>query len=104
MPEKELLSQATQFDWKDYTLWSIVGLFILGALARVLVSSEPFCWRRFLGEIILAAIGAVIFYSFGLMQGMNTIQIMFFGALSALGGVRLVEWGIKGFAKIKGLD
>jgi hypothetical protein len=38
------------------------------------------------------------------MQGMSVIQMMFFGALSALGGVRLVEWGIKGFVKIKGLD
>lgn len=104
MPEREIINQAAQFDWKDWTLWSIIGLFILGTLARVLVSNEPFCWRRFLGEIILALIGAILFYSFGLMQGMSTIQIMFFGALSALGGVRLVEWAIKGFAKVKGLD
>jgi hypothetical protein len=104
MPEKEMLNQAASFDWKDYTFWSVAIMFVLGVLAKALVSNEPFCFRRFAGELILAMIGAVLFYSFGLMQGMSVIQMMFFGALSALGGVRLVEWGIKGFVKIKGLD
>ena len=104
MPEKELLTQASTFNWYDYTFWSVVTLFTLGVIAKALVSSEPFCARKFWGEIILAVIGAVLFFSFGLMQGMNPLQIMFFGALASLGGVRLIEWGIKIFGQLKGLN
>ncbi|WP_026610700.1 hypothetical protein [Methylocaldum szegediense] len=82
-------------DFRDKVLWTIIGLFMLSAAARNLLSSEPFDPRRFLGEILLSIVGAVIMWSFGLMQGMSTAQIFFIGGLAALGGVRAIEWGLK---------
>lgn len=76
-------------------LWSIVTLFILGAVARALVSNEHFDARKFTGEVIIASIGAVIMYSLGLMQGMTEVQIVSFGALASLGGLRGIEWTLK---------
>ena len=97
--EKEVVT--TAFTWADRTLWSIMALFALGALGRILVSSEPFDLRRFAGELILSVIAAVILFSFNVMQGMTTVQIVFFGALGSLGGVRMIEWVIKIARKMK---
>ena len=75
----------------------------MALLARHLVSSEPLDKRRLAGEAILSAIGAVVFWSAGLLQGMSTLQMVFFGSLAALGGVRAVEWGIKIAAAVKNI-
>ena len=98
--EKEVVTSAFQW-WSDPLLWSVIAMFILGTIGRILVSDEPFDPRKFFGELILAAIGAIILYSFNLMQGMTPIQIVFFGALGSLGGVRLIEWIIKIAKKVK---
>lgn len=90
--------------WYSKMLWSIVILFVLGALARALVSNEPFDFRKFTGEIIISAIGAIIMYSLGLMQGMNEIQIVGFGALASLGGLRSIEWTLKLVNKVKSVQ
>ena len=95
MAADELQHTTSVFKWNDGLMWSVVVLFMLGSLARMLVSNEPFCWRRFWGEMILSFIGAVLMYSFGLLQGMSPIQIVFFGSLGSLGGIRLIEWVIK---------
>lgn len=89
------------FSWSDRLLWSVVSLFALGTLGRILVSSEPFDLKRFLGELILSVISAIILFSFNLMQGMSPTQIVFFGALGSLGGVRMVEWVIKIAQRVK---
>lgn len=87
--------------WYSKMLWSVVIMFVMGALARTLVSSEPFDCKKFAGEMIISAIGAVMMYSLGLMQGMNDIQIVGFGALASMGGLRGVEWILKLINKIK---
>jgi len=82
-------------DFQDRLLWMIIGLSALGAAGRNLLSKEPFEIKKFLGELILSIIGAVIVWSFGLMQGMTVPQMIFFGGLSAWGGIRTIEWGLK---------
>lgn len=100
MPDKkELINEA--FNWTDPVMWSVIGMFVAGTLGRILVSDEPFDSRRFTGEIILSIIGAIILYSFNVMQGMSPIQIIFFGALGSMGGIRLIEWLIKIAKKIQ---
>lgn len=90
------------FNLDDSTMWSIVGLFLMGVLARTLISNEEFCARKFFGELLLASIGAVVMYSFGMMQNMTAVQIIFFGSLASLGGVRMIEWFIKIIERLKG--
>ncbi len=90
--------------WTDRTFWSITIMFLLGSMARTFVSNEPFDWKKFSGEMLFSLIGAVIMYSMGLMQGMTEVQIIFFGALSSLGGVRSMEWMIKIGRNIKKME
>jgi len=67
----------------------------LGSVARSFISHEPFCLRRFVGEMLLSIIGAIVLWSFGLLQGMTELQIIFLGGLASLGGVRMIEWIMK---------
>lgn len=87
--------------WTDRMMWSIVAMFVLGSMARTFVSDEPFEPKKFFGEIIFSAIGAVMMYSMGLMQGMSQPQIICFGAMASLGGVRSFEWLMKIARKIR---
>jgi len=87
--------------WSNRILWSVVVMFVLGSMARAFASNEPFDARKFIGEIIFSAIGAIMLYSMGLMQNMNEVQIIGFGAFASLGGVRSIEWAIKIGHKIK---
>lgn len=97
--EKESVEAA--FNWYDPVLWSVIAFFVMGSLGRILVSSDPFDPRKFAGEMILAIIGAIIIYSFNLMQGMSPVQIIFLGSLASLGGVRIIEWAIKFSQQVK---
>lgn len=99
MPEKELVNGHSI--WFDPEMWMIIGLFLTGYVARTLVSREPFDKRRFFGEAILTVIGAVGFYAAGLLQGMNPLQMIMFGCLGSLGGLRAIEWTIKAVIAIK---
>jgi hypothetical protein len=101
MSSEAQLAANNALDFGDKVLWTVMGLFMLSAAARNLLSPEPFDPRRFLGEILLSVVGAVIMWSFGLMQGMSTAQIFFIGGLAALGGVRAIEWGLKIMNSVK---
>lgn len=90
--------------WSDKTLWSVVAMFVLGSMARTFISNSPFEPKKFIGEIIFAAIGAIVLYSAGLMQGMSEVQIVCFGSFASLGGVRTLEWIMKIGKAIKGMD
>jgi len=90
MPERIINSEG--WIWGDEMLWSIVCMFVLGSMARTFVSNEPFDCKKFGGEVIFSFIGAVMMYSAGLMQGMSEVQIVGFGAMASLGGVRMFEW------------
>lgn len=80
----------------EQLLFSIVGLFVLGALAQQLLSDEPkLNLRVLLGEMILSGIAGVAMYSLGLMREMSTHQIIFFGALGGIGGWRTILWIVK---------
>lgn len=74
---------------------SLVAMMVFGTIGRILVSDDPFDWRRFTGELILAAIAAVLLYAFGMLNGMSFYQVLAVGALGGLGGIRLLEWAIK---------
>jgi hypothetical protein len=75
----------------------LVLIFIVGFLGRSLVSKSPFCWRRVLGELLLACLLATVMWSFGMMQGMSEYQMIFIGGMASLGGVRSIQWIIKAF-------
>lgn len=95
-PEREVAQSGVEaWSWMDRTLISFIGMGVVGAMARVFVSQEPFDVRRFAGELMMAALTGVMLYSFGLLQGLSTPQMMFLGSLGGLGGVRLAEWMIK---------
>ncbi len=92
-PEKEITQQVV--DLGDRMMWSVVGLFVLGTLARKLVSAEPFDARRFAGEVILSFLAALVLYFGGLLQGLGAWELIVMGALGGLGGVRSIEWTLK---------
>lgn len=77
------------------TLWALVGIFLLGALSRILLTEERLTYRRVAGEILLALLGAVIMYTFGLMQEMPVSQMLFYGSFASLGTLRLLQLLIK---------
>lgn len=94
MPEKDTLGQVV-LSWGDRLLWATIALFVIGSMARSLLSDEPFNPKKFAGEMLFAVIGAVTLWSFGLLQGMTPAQIVFLGSLGSLGGIRLLEWVMK---------
>lgn len=69
-----------------------IFMAMVGAIARALVDEEPFDWRKFAGEMLLAFISGVLLWSLGLLQGLSFEQMIFLGALGALGGVKFVQW------------
>ncbi|AZZ92762.1 hypothetical protein EUZ85_19350 [Hahella sp. KA22] len=102
--ERELAQRAAETSsiWTSKEFWTVLVLFVAGFVARTLVSQEPFDRKKFLGELILTAIGAVALYAAGALQGMSDLQMLMFGALGSLGGLRAVEWVIKAAAQVKG--
>ena len=92
-PEKELITSGSVESVK--TLIAIATMFAGGVVARILVSDEPFDAKKFAGEMIFAIIGAVILWSFGVLQDFSTWQMFLYGGLVSLGGVRFLEWIIK---------
>jgi hypothetical protein len=103
MPTETIKSvvDAQPWVWGNRMLWSFVTMFVLGSMARTFVSDEPFDPKKFAGEIIFSIIGAVMMYSLGMMQNMNEVQIIGFGAFASLGGVRGFEWAMRIAKKIK---
>lgn len=94
----------SKVDWADKSLWVVVGLILLGHMARNLVSDEPFSLKKFIGEMMLAGIGAVVIYLLGVLQGLPEIQIILIGSLTSLGGVRALEWAAKIYRLAKNLN
>lgn len=75
-------------------VWVVLSM-AMGLLARTLIDPTPIDWRRFAGELILAVLAGVTLFAFGVIQEMESWQIVVMGGLAGLGGVRLVEWIIK---------
>ncbi|MBD3609090.1 MAG: hypothetical protein HUJ30_00915 [Gammaproteobacteria bacterium] len=88
-PEKELAHAATSPEVR--TLLATIALVVMGVVGRVLKDDKPFNPREFVGEAILAFIGAVLLHALGVMQGLGFWQQIALGALGGLGGVRLLE-------------
>lgn len=76
-------------------IMGFIAMGILGLLGRTLVSPEPFDARRFTGEMILTALGAIMLFALGVLQGLDTWQMIVLGAGTSLGGLRAIEWGFK---------
>lgn len=75
--------------------FSVVLLLVMGVIARRLLDDGPISFRRFFAEILLAFLTGVVFYTFGVLQGLTTAQIILCGGLGGLGSVRMLEWAIK---------
>ena len=99
MPEREIVNQAV--DYTDSTFLMFLFLVVTGTVGRILASDEPFKFRKFAGELILAAVSGVMLYSAGLLQGLDPVQMAVMGSLAGLGGVRLAEWLIKIAKKVR---
>jgi len=84
--------------WCNQGFWMVVSMFVAGSVGRTLVSGEAFDGKKLAGEIILSSLAAITLLSFNVMQGMSLPQIIFFGALGSMGGVRTIDWVIR-FAK-----
>lgn len=98
MEGKEIISQANHDGLsmlRDGTFWMMLFLIVTGMLGRVLVSGEPFDAKKFAGEIALSIVGAAILYFYGILQSMSVPEMIIYGGLTGLGGVRLIEWVIK---------
>ena len=91
----ETLVDTSVVNWTDRSLWVVVGIILLGHLARNLVSDEPFNLKKFIGEMLLSGIGAIAIYLLGILQGLPESQIILIGSLTSLGGVRALEWAAK---------
>lgn len=76
---------------------AIFAVWVFAAIGKNLLKDEPLNWRVLIGEIILAAVGSIVMYSFGMYQGMDAWQMIFIGSLAGLGGVRLIEQVIRIF-------
>jgi hypothetical protein len=102
-PEKEFLSKslASASSGELRTMLTVISLFVMGTMGRILVSGEEFVWRVFLGEMLLAVVGAITLWSFGLLQEMSAPQMIMIGGLGGLGGVRFIEWIIKIARKVR---
>jgi len=75
--------------WKVFATLLIV--WTGAALSRLLRDEDGFSWQVFASEMILALIGAIIIYNFGVWQEWPMHQVLFVGAFTSLGGVRFVE-------------
>jgi hypothetical protein len=98
-PEREIIENG--IDMMDRTLWGFIAMVIFGTVGRILISDEPFILRRFIGELLLGFVAAVMLYAAGLLQGFTPLQLTVVGGLAGLGGVRVIEWIIKIAKKVK---
>lgn len=83
------------------TLWIIVLVVLIGTIGRVLVSGEKFDAKKLVGELMLATIGGVALWSYGILQHFDPAEQVLYGCLAGLGGVRLLEWVIKALRAMK---
>lgn len=83
------------------TLLIVLALVVIGTLGRILVSDEKFDLKKLLGEMLLAGVGAIGLWAYGILQEFHPAEQVLYGSLLALGGVRALEWAIKAIRLIK---
>jgi len=96
VPEKDLLFNL------DKNALVVVGVVVLGCVAKALGSSEPINWPKFFGEVILSMLGALALISFGLLSGYDWLEIFFFGCCSSVGSMRVLTWAIRIMLAVRG--
>lgn len=83
------------------TLLIVLALVIVGTVGQMLVSDEKFDVKKMLGELLLAGVGAMGLWAYGILQEFHPAEQVLYGSLLALGGVRALEWVIKAIRLIK---
>jgi len=91
------------FHITDRTFLKVLLLFTAGTVARTLLSPEPINWKKFVGEMIFSAIGAVTFQAYQITQHMSNVEIIFLGGMTSLGIIRSMEWILKVILAIRGV-
>lgn len=99
-PEKEFAAHIGNLEELKGPL-IVAGLFVVAHVGRILATGEEFCLTKFIGEILLAIVGGIVMAAFGMMQDMNLAEMVFWGGLAGMGGVRMVEWMFKIAKRIK---
>ena len=102
MSEKELAEMA--MDYGDKNILAVLGVMLMGFVARALLAKEKVNWPSFFGEMIITGIGALALFAGGMLRGMSPLEIFFFGCCASLGSVRLLSWLIKIAATMRGMS
>ena len=81
----------------------VLALWILGTIASLLVQAGPLSIRAIVAELLIAVIGAVVFYQFVSIQGWDKPYVILVGGLASLGGTRtmsmIIQMLTRGVAK-----
>lgn len=89
--------------WSDWNMWVLVMVAVATMYAKHLVKGERFDRRKFVGETILSVVGMIGCYAMGILHGMAPVEIVAYGTLMSLGGVRLLQWAIQGVQAIRSI-
>jgi len=95
-----MLEKTTSF-WSGIELYITMAVFGSVVFASRLVGDEPINPKRLTGELILSFVGAGVFHALGLMKGLTGPEYWLLIFLSALGGLRSIEWGVRIFVALK---
>lgn len=93
MPEKEV-----QNFWgvlTDPYMWLVIFMVTAGTIAKLLKNQEPLDTRVLVAETILAAIGAIGIYAFGVLQNYSPVETVFMASLMSLGGIHTIQRAIQ---------
>lgn len=85
----------------DSDLFLAVGLVVSGFISRILISTTPFRWKYFTGELIASVLVAIGVYFYSTAQGLSTGNMALVCIFMGLGITRTLEWTIKILAAVK---
>lgn len=104
-PVKHVLDAAHNMGrfWANWNMWLLVMIGVATMYAKHLVKGERFDRRKFIGESILSVVGMIGCYAMGVLHGLAPVEIVAYGTLMCLGGVRALQWAIQGIGVIRNM-
>ena len=75
----------------------LLFMFVGSALASALLTKEPFDWRKFFGEMLIAVMGAIAVWHMGILQQLSPSAIIVIGFSTSLGMFRQLTWASRLF-------
>jgi hypothetical protein len=90
--------------WDDWNMWVLVMIAVTTLYAKHLLKGERLDYRKLVGEAILTVVGTIGIYGLGLLRGFSPTEIVVYGTLMSLGGVRALQWAIQGTRTLRGME